>query len=57
MEQIMTALSRFPLIIAEFDRSLRAIMEGHYSFCAGSSELIAVKRLQVMPWATYCLSI
>jgi DnaK suppressor protein len=48
-------LSRLSSTLAEIDRALRAISEGEYGVCADCGEPIALKRLQVMPWATYCL--
>ncbi|HSB15530.1 MAG TPA: TraR/DksA family transcriptional regulator [Bryobacteraceae bacterium] len=35
--------------------SLRAISEGSYGYCAECGELMAAKRLDVIPWATHCV--
>jgi len=54
-DQIKAILSRFSSILRDMGRALCAISEGWYGVCADRAEVIAAKRLQVMPWATYCL--
>jgi len=48
-------LSRFSSTLADVERSLRAIDEDCYGTCMGCDRPIAVKRLQSIPWAAYCV--
>lgn len=38
------------------NRALGRIEEGNYSICLECEEKISPKRLQAIPWATYCVS-
>lgn len=48
-------LSRFSSTLAEVERSLRAIDEDCYGNCRRCDRPIAVRRLQSIPWAAYCV--
>ena len=53
-DETAAILSLLSSTLADVDRSLRAIPEGFYGICTRCEEPIAVKRLQVIPWAAYC---
>ncbi len=40
----------------EINRALNRIEEGEYGICLECEEKISPKRLQAIPWATYCVS-
>ncbi len=48
-------ISRFSSTLADVVRSLRAIDENCYGECMQCHRPIAFKRLQSIPWATYCV--
>ena len=48
-------VDRFNATLAAVVRSLRAIDEGVYGSCGRCEGPIAVKRLQSIPWAAYCV--
>ncbi len=54
-DETAAMLSRLSATLADVDRSLLAISKGSYGLCTGCEEPIAVKRLQIIPWAAYCL--
>ncbi len=54
-DETAAVLSRLSSVLTDVDRSLRAMKEGSYGLCAECEEPIAVKRLQVIPWAVYCI--
>jgi RNA polymerase-binding protein DksA len=47
---------RLSRTLSEVDKSLRAIAEGLYGVCAECEDLIDAKRLNTIPWASYCVS-
>ena len=49
-------VSRFSATLADVERSLRAIDDDCYGICTGCELPIAVKRLQSIPWAPYCVA-
>ena len=48
-------INRFSSTLADVERSLRAINKGCYGNCTHCERPIAVKRLQNIPWAAYCV--
>ena len=48
-------LTRLSDALENINRALRAIEDGSYGLCIACEEPIAVKRLQTIPWATYCV--
>ena len=48
-------ISQFSSTLADVDRALRAIAEKSYGDCMRCHRPIAVRRLQSIPWATYCV--
>jgi len=48
-------ISRLSATLADVDRSLRAIEENCYGECMRCHRPIAVRRLQSIPWAIYCV--
>jgi DnaK suppressor protein len=48
-------VNRFSVTLAEVTRSLRLIDEDSYGNCSRCERPIAVKRLQIIPWAAYCV--
>ena len=54
-EESAIHLGRRSRILAEVDRSLRAISEGSYGICVDCEEPISLKRLETIPWAPRCL--
>ena len=48
-------LDRFSSTLADVERSLRAIGEDSYGNCMRCDHPIAIKRLQSIPWAVYCV--
>lgn len=54
-EQSATQLGRRSWILAEVDRSLKAISDGSYGICVDCEKPISLKRLETIPWAPRCL--
>jgi DnaK suppressor protein len=54
-DETAAMLSRLSSTLVDIDRSLRAMSEGSYGVCTRCGEPIAIKRLQVIPWAAYCV--
>jgi len=54
-DETAAMLSRLSSTLVDIDRSLRAMSEGSYGVCTRCGEPIAVKRLQIIPWAAYCV--
>ena len=54
-EQHATRLGQLSRTLAQVKRSLHAISEGTYGFCADCEEPISPKRLEIIPWASYCV--
>ena len=54
-EESATHLGRRSRVLAEIDRSLRAISEGSYGICVDCEEPISLKRLETLPWAPRCV--
>ena len=54
-DEIAGMLNRFSSTLADVERSLRAINENCYGNCIRCDRPIAVKRLQSIPWAAYCV--
>lgn len=54
-DDIAGMLNRFSSTLADVERSLRAIDENCYGNCIRCHRPIAVKRLQSIPWAAYCV--
>ena len=54
-EQHATRLGQLSCTLAQVDRSLHAISEGSYGLCADCEEPISPRRLEVIPWASYCV--
>ena len=48
-------INRFSSTLADVERSLRAINKDRYGNCVRCHRPIAVKRLQNIPWAAYCV--
>ena len=48
-------LGRRSRVLAEINRSLRAIDEGSYGICIDCEEEISLKRLETIPWASRCI--
>lgn len=48
-------LSRCSSTLAEVQRSLRAIAQNCYGTCMECGEPIPIRRLQSIPWASYCV--
>lgn len=54
-DQTAAMLSRLSSTLADVDRSLRTLSERSYGLCADCEKEIGLKRLQIIPWAAYCL--
>lgn len=54
-DQTAGMISRFSSTLADVERSLRAMDEDCYGTCMRCDHPIAVKRLQSIPWAVYCV--
>ena len=54
-DEIAVMLNRFSSTLADVERSLRSIDENCYGNCIRCHRPIAVKRLQSIPWAAYCV--
>ena len=54
-DEIAGMLNRFSSTLADVERSLRSIDENCYGNCIRCHRPIAVKRLQSIPWAAYCV--
>jgi len=54
-EEHATRLGQLSRILAQVDRSLHEISEGSYGLCAECEEPISLKRLEIIPWASYCV--
>ena len=54
-DETAAMLSRLSSTLVDVDRSLRAMSQGSYGVCTRCGEPIAIKRLQVIPWAAYCV--
>ena len=54
-DEIAVMLSRFSSTLADVERSIHAIDENCYGNCIRCDRPIAVKRLQSIPWAAYCV--
>jgi DnaK suppressor protein len=54
-EENATQLGRRSHVLAELNRSLRAIAEGSYGICIDCEEPISLKRLETLPWAPRCI--
>lgn len=54
-EEHATRLGQLSHTLAQVDRSLHAISEGSYGLCADCDEPISPKRLEIIPWASYCV--
>ena len=54
-EENATQLGRRSRVLAELNRSLRAISEGTYGICIDCEEPISLKRLETIPWASRCI--
>ena len=48
-------LNQYSTTLAEVERSLRAIAENSYGICMECDAPIALRRLQSIPWAAYCV--
>lgn len=48
-------LSRYTATLAEVERSLEAMRDDTYGYCSRCDEPIAIRRLQSIPWASYCV--
>ena len=46
---------RLSQTLSSVERSLHAVSEGSYGDCADCGEPIALKRLEILPWATHCV--
>jgi len=42
-------------VLADIDAALKRIEEGTYGICTNCGKLIAVERLEALPWATLCI--
>ena len=54
-DETAAMINRFSSTLADVERSLRAINEDCYGNCTCCQRPIAVKRLQNIPWAAYCV--
>jgi DnaK suppressor protein len=54
-EEHATRLGQLSRTLAQVDRSLHAMSEGSYGLCAECEEPISLKRLEIIPWASYCV--
>lgn len=48
-------LSRFTATLIQVERSLEAMDDGTYGECGRCENPIAIRRLQSIPWAAYCV--
>ncbi len=46
---------RLSRTLSSVESSLRAISYGCYGYCEECGEPIAIKRLEILPWATHCV--
>ena len=54
-EEHATRLGQLSHTLAQVNRSLHAISDGSYGLCADCEEPISPKRLEIIPWASYCV--
>jgi DnaK suppressor protein len=55
-DQAVGNVRRLSQTLSSVERSLHAIAKGGYGCCAGCGEAIALKRLDIIPWATHCVA-
>jgi DnaK suppressor protein len=48
-------LSRYTATLAQVERSLQAMNDETYGYCSRCEGQIAIRRLQSIPWAPYCV--
>ena len=53
--QAVSMLDRLSSTLSSVDRSLRSLSEGCYGVCIECDEPIGLKRLEAIPWASYCV--
>jgi DnaK suppressor protein len=54
-EEAVAMLSRLSRTLSSVENSLLTVSEGSYGVCAGCGEPIGLKRLETIPWASYCI--
>lgn len=54
-DEAVNSLDRLSRTLSNVERSLRAISEGRYGDCAECGGPIAIKRLEILPWAARCV--
>jgi DnaK suppressor protein len=54
-DETAVILNRISCRLDEIDRALRAIEDHTYGNCIRCEQAIAVRRLQSLPWAPYCV--
>ena len=54
-EEHAARLGQLSRTLAQVDRSLHALSEGSYGLCVECEEPISPKRLEIIPWASYCV--
>jgi DnaK suppressor protein len=55
-DEAVDNVHRLSRTLSSVESSLHAISEGCYGYCAECGEPIAIKRLEILPWATHCVS-
>jgi DnaK suppressor protein len=54
-ELAISRLDRDSAILQSLDAALRRIERGTYGYCVQCEEEISLKRLQAVPWTSFCL--
>jgi DnaK suppressor protein len=54
-DEAVTLLNTLTRTLTSVDAALMAMQEGSYGVCADCGEPIATRRLQAIPWASYCI--
>lgn len=55
-DEAVDNVHRLSRTLSSVESSLRAISEGCYGDCEDCGEPIAIKRLEILPWATHCVN-
>ena len=50
-----TRLGQLSQTLAEVDQALHAVADGSYGLCMDCDEPISLRRLEIIPWASYCV--
>lgn len=54
-DQVAAMVDRYSAMLEDVELALRALSDGSYGICKMCEEPVAAKRLETIPWASYCL--